>query len=482
MNNKGQITVFLTLLICCLFGFWMTCIEVTNRYCAESKSAMVTKSAMSGIKAGYNSYIFEHYHLLLFDKTFDGSGEAALEEQLKQDVKCNLGQGFSVEEVVVENYVGIMDDECQAFKEQISEYALYGIVENGCQYIVDEAGGQMVPEDIIEDMQAAKDGQESNANVSDNGDYGGEGGDKDNVQGNNQLIVNDLEDPRDVTKNLSGVGLVAIVVPENMEVSNEDINLAGLPSIENKFGFSFEDVVDNDFDDMDTLIGDIGFKPEWEQGIVDSGVHLLYGSQVFNCATNKVNEETVFDYEMEYIICGKNSDYKNVKGVINKIIAIRLPINYSYLVKSSSKMNEIRKITLPLSLVVLIPEPILTYLVAGCWAYVEAIVDVRCLLEGKTMEFTKNSSNWITDLNDLENSLNYEADDNEKGLDYKDYMIMLMGMNLDKAYYRMLDVIELNTRQYYPNFRMKNGVVGFEAHFTIQSKYGTFYIKNYEEY
>ena len=50
----------------------------------NQKIVIATRLSMSDIKACYNSYIFEHYHILLFDKTAGGKGEAYLEEWLEQ--------------------------------------------------------------------------------------------------------------------------------------------------------------------------------------------------------------------------------------------------------------------------------------------------------------------------------------------------------------------------------------------------------------
>ncbi len=468
MNNKGQITVFLTLMVGCLLGLLMMGITVVNRNCSESKAAMVTKSAMSGIKAGYNSYIFENYHILLFDKTLDGAGEAALEEQLKADIECNLGEGFAVEEIRVQRYRSITEEECLAFKEQIDDYAVYGLAQKGWDKIVEATKDNgAIPPEIIEEMETAKNSEEMNVKGEEEGK--GQSDDK-------------LEDPREFTENMSSMGLMSIVLPEDMDVSGEEINLSGLPSFENGIGISFFQNVNKDFDNMDFLLDDIGKENKWEEDLVSSGVGLAYAGEMFNCATQNVNEDTIFNCELEYIVCGENSDYKNLKGVVNRIIAIRLPVNYGYLIKDKSKMSEIRSISIPLSFIVLIPEPVLTYLIAGCWSYVEAIVDVRCLLEGKSMEFTKNKDNWITDLNDFESSVNYDGKESEKGLNYHDYMIILVSTNMDKTYYRMLDIMELNTKQFYPNFKMENAMVGFQVNAIIEGEYGRFYIDNYEEY
>jgi hypothetical protein len=66
-------------------------IQVVILSAAKSKNVIATRLSMSDIKACYNSYIFEHYHILLFDKTAGGKGEAYLEEWLEQAYTEKLG-------------------------------------------------------------------------------------------------------------------------------------------------------------------------------------------------------------------------------------------------------------------------------------------------------------------------------------------------------------------------------------------------------
>ena len=41
-------------------------------------------------------------------------------------------------------------------------------------------------------------------------------------------------------------------------------------------------------------------------------------------------------------------------------------------------------------------------------------------------------------------------------------------MNMDSAYPRMLDIIQLNTRQFYPEFKMENAAVGLTVDVSIE--------------
>ncbi len=468
MNNKGSVTIFLCLLITAMIILGMSSVKVVEHHMAKAKSAMAVKSAMSSVDAGYNSYIFENYHILLFDKNFDGRGEGALEEQLVLDIKYNLGDSFYVEELGVADYRLILEDDCGAFKEQVADYCSYGLVEWGADKILNSTDNQdgTVDEEILDDMDNAnQENQEGNDDTMDAAQT---------VIG---VFSDDTEDPRDYTRLLSSEGILYIVAPEEMEISSEKVNLSGVPSLE-KLGFDFMGYeVNNDFDNISTLKSDIVEFDSWKDSLVEGGTGVAYGASVFNCATEQLQEETVYSFELEYIICGRDSDMENLKSVVHRIIGMRMPVNYSYLITSPGKMAEISKISWPIAFATLVPEPIVRYLIAGCWAYVEAIFDVRCLLEGQRMDFIKSDSTWKTDLFDLENSTNLKGDESDKGLCYKDYLLILMALNMDKSYYRMLDIIELNTKQYYKNFDMNNGAVGFTLDAQISYQGRNFFFK-----
>ena len=61
-----------------------------------------------------------------------------------------------------------------------------------------------------------------------------------------------------------------------------------------------------------------------------------------------------------------------------------------------------------------------------------------------------------------------EEEDEGEGLSYEDYLLILLAMNMDSAYPRMLDIIQLNTRQFYPEFKMENAAVGLTVDVSIE--------------
>ena len=73
---------------------------------------------------------------------------------------------------------------------------------------------------------------------------------------------------------------------------------------------------------------------------------------------------------------------------------------------------------------------------------------------GEKIPYTKNASNWYTDLRSLAG--NGTAPDCENGMDYEDYLMILLAKEANKeiVYARMLDVIEKNLQMDMPTFRI----------------------------
>ena len=462
MNNKGKITVFLCLIMSGMILLGLTSIKIIGVFAAKEKTSFAAKTAISNIKANYNSYIFEHYHILLFDKNCNGKGEAFLEQSVEDNMSENLGGDFLVKQVAIKDIDTIIDDDCGALKQQIKDYMSYAVVSHGVDKILDATGGKdgQIPDEVEQKMDDDRDGAQEvgDENEEGNGENPGTG---------EVPSENHTEDPRKVTKKVQKKGLLSIVLPNDMELSDNTIDIASMPSLKYTGIASSLFKIDAGFNDYDDFKEGLHSHETWADKLVSSGVGAAYAIDVFNCATDRGrNEGTYLGCELEYLICGRTCDYDNLEGVAGKITAIRLPINYVYLLSDVSKMSKIKSIAWPLSFVTFIPEPILKYLLAGCWAYGESLMEVRSLLMGKRLEFAKNSMNWITDLDNFESSINTDAKTNKKGLDYKDYLMILLALDMKDTYYRMLDLMQVNANM---DRQINNDENGVDDTFLIEN-------------
>lgn len=462
MDNKGKITVFLSLMVNVFLVLGLTALQVISVHGAKAKATMCTRTALSDIQAGYNRYIFDNYHILLFDKNGGGYGEGYIEEQIIDNLTENLGDAFEIDDVQVTKYTMLTDDNCQPFKMQIADYIKYAAIESGFEYILDATDGK---DGTLSDSVFEQPMPEMKPDIE-------------------SMIGSDkADDPRRFTSKLQGGMLLSTVAPADLSISDYQM----IPDDMVSFLFNginseiFE--INSDFNDFDTMRSDLFAYGTWADSLLQDGIAVAYATQVFNHALNQeVNETAVLSCELEYLICGLPTDRENLKGVINKIIGIRMPINYAFLMMNTQKKSLIVEVSVPIATLTLVPLPVVEQLIAGCWAYAESVAEVRYLMHGHKMSFAKTNENWITDLENIGTTVVNEGKTDEKGLGYKDYLMILLAINNDKSVYRMLDLMQANARQENDDFRILNSAVGLRVDATIESEGKIFFIREDREY
>ena len=135
------------------------------------------------------------------------------------------------------------------------------------------------------------------------------------------------------------------------------------------------------------------------QGKISSLFFCQYLLEHFGNAVDQKKENTL-SYEMEYILEGKESDQQNLEAVVKKLLLMRSGANYLYLLTDAGKQAEVE--TLAVSLSTAIALPVLTGLVKQAilvaWAFGEAVMDIRALLDGKRVALIKTHDTWQLDL------------------------------------------------------------------------------------
>ncbi len=109
------------------------------------------------------------------------------------------------------------------------------------------------------------------------------------------------------------------------------------------------------------------------------------------------------DYELEYILAGKESDRENMGAVADRLVLLRFVPNYAHLQSSAKKKGEAR--ALAGTLCSLLAVPAVTEAAAQAillaWAFGESVVDVRTLLKGNKVPLVKSEESWQLSLSGL---------------------------------------------------------------------------------
>lgn len=427
----------MTLITAMLLSLVIAVMNIVDMSNAEAQLAIAVNCAESDIKAGYDRYIFDNYHILLIDSNFDGRKEGYLEERAEENLRNNLGDGYSDINVILTDKTYIMDNDCAELKKQINDYFIYGMSESVIDNILDNTKEEnplndQVMEGIID--SADKESKEIEQKQSNDG--------KEIKKSIDDKKTED-EDPRDSVKKYTDSDIASLLNPKGGSFHDYEVDKALMPSTNKK---TFEDKiqVDRKFSDMNRFKDNALSGNGWMDGLKESAATLSYVSNTFNCFTDGEKSDKALNLEIEYLIAGKNNDKDNFIAVINKIIVIRLGFNYGYIITDVDKVTKMSALAWEICALTPLAQPAVKYLLLGCWAYIESVADAYSLVRGNKVAYLKNKTNWKTDLSALTHLSDFCSEDDDKGLSYKEYLLILLTFHLDESYYRMLDIMQMN--------------------------------------
>lgn len=483
MGNKGQTTIFFSLIISVLLLFTLSALEVGRIYMSKVKIRAVVHSTCSSLMADYNSELFERYHLLFMDPTYGTGSEAALEEKAIDYLDCSLngekadGNGiyeFQISQLMLADKEGILYEDMALLKKQIADYEKSAGVLKNAEKLVDILKGKEV------NVEGAASETEQNG-VEMPSDSDGK-----------PVEEVEVTDPRDTLKNMLTPGILSITLPEGVDIPKETLVFENAPS--KQYEEEQEEERDNSFQNIGTLIRflkNTAADDDAENNLKNRTAFVDYVSNHFSNGIRQ-REDSVHKCEIEYILKGKDSDYKNMQSVVNEIMWMRMPVNYAYLLSDEEKKSEALTVAAAICTATGTEGMIevVKYLLLGCWAYGETICEMRTLLSGEKIPYIKTKETWTTDLKTLGGIAAVKS--TGQGLSYENYLMLLLakkkGDKLNSCYARMLDLIDVNIKKTDPDFSLVNcagrlkiqGEISINSHF-VKGKGSSLYSEFFEE-
>ncbi len=484
MKNRGYVTVFVTMLLAVMMIIVMAVLQITDESHAKTKSVTALSSAMSSELAEFNPYVYDRYHILLLDRNSAGQGEEAMVTDMKSLLEYDLGDKFSVGNLEISKIISLMDDDCKEFDRQIRQNFKYDAADYTAEKILQKTSGNDTPVDdeTISEMEEDIGNEQSRIEAetedseSDDSQSEDEEEDDDKEKDNSEESV---EDPRKALKAYTDAGIAVLILPEEVKLSSEEVP-EDLPS--KGRGIFTEEDIDTDFNDKGKLETDSMKGNGWSTSLMNGAETLVYASKYFNCLTDQPYDDTALNLEMEYLAVGGKNDGENYRRVVNRILLIRFGFNFAYILTDPVRMAKCDALALSICAGFPPMQPVVKFLLAGCWSYIESIADVYLLLRNHKVPFFKTTTTWETDFESLSHldSIQNKSEDDEKGLDYKDYMIILMALQGNNLKYRILDLIQINTNKNNDEtFRIKNAITAFGVNAEIS--YGSKDFSLYEE-
>jgi len=440
VKKKGSMTIFASLILVLITSLLLTFLESARVYGLKSYANMTSLLTSESAFAEYSKELFENYDLLFLDAAYGGEefDLSKLQGTILQLNKDNLYEKkdfafqkktnlfhLEVKDITVSEYELATDYEGMIFYQQVvsamkgkAPYMAIETLKNEIEKTNDSSMNKKNPE---EEMENAKN------NIS----SAREARQKKAEQEQKPVVISqeekNAENPLDFVMKLKTEGILSLVVDRSAELSNQELN-------------AVEDIQNRTYTkgNMTNV-----FSPD----LADKLWYQLYLNQYFGSYTIQ-KDNTALMYEREYIVCGKDSDKKNLEAVVNRLLMVREAANYAYLLTDSVKTQE--ALGLATALVGFTANPLIIgavqYGILGAWAFVESVLDVRMLLSGNKVMPIKTAATWITDI--LHISQSFESAKNTKsdtGLSYNQYLQGMLSITKESVLsIRTMNLMEKN--------------------------------------
>lgn len=489
-QESGFITIYLALTLSVLLSLILTVVEGARRNAIAVEADCAMDLAVYSVFAEYNRALYERYHLLFIDTSYERQqgSLAQVEEHLEGYLRMNLSEGNEAvktadltktfledAEVLQASYA--TDEDAAVFRRQAICYmkAKYGLS------YVEALQKEFAKAEKLELFTKDLDGQRNaNQAVIDEAEQKGrETGEKDE-QGNPITEEIELDNPADSVNGSRPSGVLLLVTQADDLISSKKTDAS--------LCYSHRNVADRG-------AGLAGRKAP------SAGEALLFDAYITAHCGNYTEgfASGALDYQMEYIIAGKESDEANLKAVVHRLLALREVSNMAYLFTDAGKQAEAASLAASVATAAGVPyltEPIKLSLLFA-WAYAESVYDVRQLLLGKRVKVIKEPGDWHYS---LEGMLGYaedvaksgaqelledgaqageggamEAAALREGLSYTDYlMLLIMTKQTTEKTARMADLIEMDVRltPHNSHFKMDDCIDAISAQASVGSRYG----------
>ena len=424
--KKGEITVFLSLMLAVLLFFFQVCLQSARLAFLRSQTQEALELVEYSILSEYHRELFERYGLIYMDLGY-GSGQedtGYLEQRLRRFVNDNLTEG-SVKALEAWDFSWASDNGGMAYYEQAVSY-------------MKQKMGVSLLEQLRSNEELCQRAQEYSESYEET---------KVQEQNNLEELRRRREeeeqiytpDPAPSVNELKGGSLLHLFLPETGSASGKKVDLKGAPSWRNCLSGSGARGIHKG-----NVGNDLFFHGYLLENLTDAVDFLAEGKEAGQW----------LDYQVEYLIGGKDTDIANLEAVCGRILAIREGMNYAYLQTDSVKKAECEALAIALVGATMIPGLVeaVKQMLLLAWAFAESVVDVRTLLSGKKCAFWKGDGTWRISLEsalNLRNSVSgFDEEEDSGGLSYEDYLGMLLAaVGRGTKAMRSLDVIEGVIRQ-----------------------------------
>ncbi len=474
-NNlaPAYLTVYLALTMAVVIPLCLTLIEGARDNAIRLEIECVTDIGLNSILAEYHRELFAQYNLFAIDSSYgtDLPVWANTKRHLQGYIERNFDlKGLALSDYLYRDFLGISVEDVKLTKVSIYTDQNGAVFRRrAAEAVEDDVGIGLLEQ--LENWLAVVDAQGlQNRNVGqEKAEVDARIQDYDGMEkqiSETEYVTVDIENPTQLLEEQRRKGILEIVVEEADSLSSRSIEQSGLIAERMKSGninqgnFTLEEL------------------PKGE-GILERFLFQEYLLRYMGHYGNE-DESNALLYQLEYLISGKDNDIDNLRGVANKLCAMREAANLIYLFSDTEKCMAAEAAAMVIATLLLVPEitELLKVTLLMGWAYAESLYDVETLLAGGRVPLMKSSDTWHYDLESALQGFVDSPQPGGTGLSYEDYLrVLMMLTDEDVLTSRAMDMVEADIRLTPGNgaFRLDGCYDKVEAYILLQGGNGRGY-------
>ena len=342
----GSITAYLCLVLILMLSLISGTIASVRNAHARVMTACAMEQGLYSLFAGYDRTLLGQYELFFYNggdksgvwkpetmsrKVAETAGEVLSPTASGMGILSGSLSGGQVTEVYLGGYRLATDEEGSAFSRQICEAMKASLGTYGIQQLSQKLRGEQETvkrqedgqsgyeeEEVLKQYEESKQPEEGTEKTEGEGESGnGTPSEPDQKQ----PVPEDFVNPIEVIQKVMKMGILGLVLPEGQALSQGETDVSFLASkreLQSGFGMA---------------------ECGKELSFVDKMISSEYILWKFPCYTSKEKKEGL-QCQVEYVLCGKNSDQDNLAGTVNRLLALREAANLVYLAKDAQKQGE----------------------------------------------------------------------------------------------------------------------------------------------
>ena len=496
---KGSITVFMTFIFVIIFGLILALFENTRIISSAGYIKNAAFTAERALFGDYNRELFEEYGLFGYGG-YNGMNYTDMCNDFKDIVEKNIAVKpknaklsytdiYKIKEVdvKVKNWEGLADGD--NLHRQIKECLINEAIADMSDKLKNKYSESKECDkvEIYEKLDEGDSYETGKYKEKYDNEYNeGSKETEDELKESNNMYK-DVGNPLEVFKELVEDGYLSLVC-DSRQLSEEKIEKASL-SEDNREAY----VPVEKYESAGSFLKDIFLKADelkFEAGVQEGDgkyklENIVYANKKFSSYIDGGNKAV--DYGMEYLICGNENEKENLAGIVKRIIATRMLINFS-LISKDKIINSKALATATAIAGVTGIEPVIKgvqYVILAILAFEESCVDTAALLDGRQLPLIKKVSDIKVKYEEIclvsgeifqDKAKEYKKSDKKitSGyIDYSEYLFCFATIvPAEKIRTRMFDVIQCDLRKRFnKSFRIYDCIVAADYSVTYNMNF-----------